>query len=254
MNLPNPFPDLVVKTAVSAQISNSTTNSKPKLKRAGKNGTHIAVVLDESGSMGVCWDTTIAGFNEFVAGQRSTQDTAGAATLTLIKFDSPKIHVVYTDRPLNEVPTLSKETYRPNGGTNLLDAIGDAINSINLALSKHKKADRPGVIITIITDGAENASVRYTNEQIKELVKAAEAKDWTFTFLGANIDAFAVGSTFGMNLSNTSSYSTANMAQTMASVSASTTRMRFAKAHGVSTADLYKDGLYTSAELKSMKE
>lgn len=253
MNLPNPFPGLVANIAAEVQIS-TPEKSNIKLKRAGKNGTLIAVVLDESGSMGVCWDTTISGFNEFVAGQRSTQDTAGKAALTLIKFDAPKIHTVYADRPLDEVPDLNKETYRPNGGTNLLDAIGDAITGVNSTLSKHKKADRPGVIITIMTDGAENASKRYTNEQIKELVKAAEAKDWTFTFLGANIDAFAVGSTFGMSMSNSATYSTANMTQTMATISASTTRMRMAKAAGTSTADLYAQGLYTSDERKSMKE
>jgi len=252
MNLPNPFPGVIAQhAAFNAQIS-AAPAFKPK--RAGKNGTLIAVVLDESGSMGVCWDTTISGFNEFVAGQRATQDTAGKAALTLIKFDAPQIHTVYADRPLDEVPALDKNTYRPNGGTNLLDAIGEAMTSVNAALARQKKADRPGVIITIMTDGAENSSNKYNNEQIKSMVKAAETKDWTFNFLGANIDAFAVGSTFGMNASNSTSYSTANMAQTLASVSASTTRMRVAKAAGVSTADLYQQGLYTTDELKSMKE
>jgi hypothetical protein len=254
MNLPKPFPGLAVNVNGGVQISQNQNTINFKPKRAGKNGAIIAVVLDESGSMGVCWDATIAGFNEFVTAQRAADSVTGTAALTLIKFDAPQIHTVYADRPLSEVPVLDKNNYRPNGGTNLLDAIGEAMNSVNAALSKHKKADRPGVIITIMTDGAENSSRSFNNEQIKAMVKAAEAKDWTFNFLGANIDAFAVGSTFGMNASNSTSYSTANMTQTMASVSASTTRMRFAKAAGVSTAELYKDGLYTSAELKSMKE
>ena len=132
--------------------------------------------------------------------------------------------------------------------------IGDTINNVNTVLAGSKKKDRPGVIITIMTDGEENSSRRFNNEQIKAMVKAAEAADWTFVFLGANIDAFSVGSTFGMSVSNSTSYSTANMAGTMASVSASTTRMRFAKQAGVSTADIYSQGLYTSEELKNMNK
>jgi len=167
MNLPNPFPGLAVNSAAAVQISTSPTNKKEyKFKRAGKNGTIIAVVLDESGSMNVCWDATIAGFNEFVAGQRATQDSAGKANLTLIKFDSPKIHTVYANRPIDEVPLLDKTSYKPNGGTNLLDAIGDAINGVNDALAKSPKKDRPGVIITIMTDGAENSSHKYNNDQL----------------------------------------------------------------------------------------
>ena len=253
MNLPNPFPGIAVNVAAAVQISTPIAKEY-KFKKAGKNGTLIAIVLDESGSMRSCWDTTIAGFNEFVQGQRSAESSAGTGYLTLIKFDSPQIKTVFNNRPLNEVPLLDKNNYTPNGGTNLLDAIGNAIESVNAVLKANKKNDRPGVIITIMTDGAENASTRYTSADIKSMVAAAEKADWTFTFLGANIDAFAVGSTFGMNISNSVNYSTANMAETMTSVSASTTRMRFAKTAGVSTADLYAQGLYTDTELKSMKE
>lgn len=251
MNLPNPFPGLAIN--VKAQvIANPQTTPTYKYKKAGKNGTLITMIIDESGSMHSAWESTIAGFNEFVDGQRSAEASVGAGFLSLIKFDAPHIKTVYVNRPLNEVPKLDKTSYTPNGGTNLLDAIGQAINSVNAELAKVKKKDRPGVIITIMTDGQENASRSFTSGQIKEMVKAAEAADWTFTFLGANIDSFAVGSTFGMNVQNTVNYSTANMNATMAAVSASTTRMRSAKLSGTSTVDLYASGLYTDEEKKNM--
>jgi len=204
--------------------------------------------------MDVCWDTTITGFNEFVQGQRSVEASAGTGYLTLIKFDSPQIKTVYNNRPLNEVPLLDKKNYTPNGGTNLLDAIGDAIESVNTALAASKKKDRPGVLITILTDGAENASTRYNNAKIKAMVAAAEKADWTFLFMGANIDSFAVGSTFGMQMANSVNYSTSKMAATMSAVNESTSRMRFAKTAGVSTADIYARGIYTTEEMKNMKE
>lgn len=249
--LPNPFPGLAIN--VKAQvIANPQTTPTYKYKKSGKNGTLITMIIDESGSMTSARDTTISGFNEFVAGQRSAEAEAGAGYLSLIKFDAPHIKTVFTNRPLNEVPALSRETYSPNGGTNLLDAIGHAINTVNSELAKLKKKERPGVIITIMTDGAENASRSFTNQQIKDMVKAAEDADWTFTFLGANIDSFAVGSTFGMNVHNSVNYSTANMGATMAAVSASTIRTRSAKLAGSTTADIYASGMYTDDEKKNM--
>lgn len=254
MNLPNPFPGVSSRTRTDVQISAPiTTTSSYKFKKAGKNGVLITAILDESGSMRSCWSTTISGFNEYVNGQRSADASAGEASLTLMKFDAPQIHTVYVNRPINEIPALTTETYKPNGGTNLFDAIGDAITSVQNVLTSKKKKDRPGVIITIMTDGEENSSRRYNSEQLKEMVKAAEDADWTFTFLGANINVFAVGSTFGMSALNSVSYSTANMAATMSATSASTTRMRSAKMAGASNRSIYENGLYTSAELKSMK-
>ena len=229
-----------------------TVQTPIKFKKAGKQGTLITMIMDESGSMAVARDSTIAGFNEFVQGQRASEATAGVGYLTLIKFDSPVIKTVYSARPLNEVPVLDHTGYAPGGGTNLLDAIGHAITSVNTVLAEKKKNDRPGVIITIMTDGEENSSTRYTNQQIKDMVAAAEKADWTFQFLGANIDAFSVGSTFGMSAANSVNYSTSNMGDTFASVSASTMRMRMAKSVGMTTADIYSTGLYTADELGKM--
>ena len=216
-----------------------------KFHTAAKNGTLISVVLDESGSMASCLDTTISGFNEFVQSQRSAENI-GEAYMTLIKFDSPLIKTVYTNKHINEVPLLDKTSYRPNGMTNLLDAVGKAINSANSVLESVSEEERPGILIVIMTDGQENASKEYNNIQIKEMVKAAEAADWTFIFLGANIDSFVVGSTFGMNIRNTVNYNTNNMTQTYSNLSDSTTAMRRAKMAGMPTMDIYASGLATS--------
>jgi hypothetical protein len=86
------------------------------------------------------------------------------------------------------------------------------------------------------------------------MVSLAEASDWTFQFLGANIDAFSVGNNFGMKSSNSVNYNVGNMASTMTAVSASTTRMRMAKMAGTDTNSIYATGLYTAEELKGMKE
>lgn len=207
--------------------------------RAGTNGTLIAVILDESGSMGSCWAQTISGFNEFVAGQAAAQG-AGAAYLSLIKFDAPHIKTVYENQLISQVQPLNRETYTPNGGTNLMDVIGETMNRINSFLSSMQASERPGVLIVIITDGAENSSTRFNTVEIKSMVAAAESDgDWSFTFLGANVYAFAMGATFGMNAANTAAYTTSNMAQTMSVLSEAAVKVRAAKSAGVSTQELY---------------
>lgn len=253
MTLPNPFPAAVHTTV---QVTTTTTIAPIKTyeyKQAGTKGVLIAVVLDESYSMNSCRDATIAGFNEYVAGQRANT-IAGAAYLTLNKFDSPHIKTVFTNRPIEEVPALDKKNYRPNGGTNLLDAIGYTIEQTNTVLATYKREDRPGVIIIVTTDGAENASNKYNNQTIKDMVKAAEAADWSFIFMGANIDSFSVGSSFGMSATNTVNYSTHNMAGTYSGLSATTSRMRSAKVAGVDTQTIYQTQMFSEEEKKGMLE
>jgi hypothetical protein len=248
MALPNPFP-AGIKATVTTTI---TKTPKYKFKKAGTNGNIIAVVLDESGSMNVCRDTTIAGFNEFVQAQ-SAADNAGAAYLTLNKFEGGNIRTVFADRNLTEVPKLDHSSYTPAGGTNLLDAIGHTIEQVNDSLDLLKKNDRPGVIILIMTDGEENCSQRYNNDMVKAMVVAAEKSDWSFVFLGANIDAFSVGSTFGMSALNSVNYSTANMAGTMAATSTMTTNMRSAKMAGLDTRAVYASTTMSAEDRERIK-
>lgn len=220
----NPFP------------AQNLLNWKPNAP--GRNGTLIAVVLDESGSMGVVRDATIAGLNEFVQAQK-TAEGAGDAYLSVIKFDAPQIKTLCENQLVANVQPFSHKDYQPNGGTNLMDAIGYTLNRVDGVLGSVPQEERPGVLVVIITDGQENSSREYTTAQIKEMVKSAESQDWTFTFLGANVDAFSMGHAFGMQQSNTVNYSTASMGDTMEVLSKMTTNVRMAKSAGVTTADLY---------------
>ena len=214
----------------------------------GRNGTLIAVVLDESGSMNSCWDATIDGFNEFVNGQKNN-DESGQAYLTLVKFDAPQIHTVCTNANVKSVEPLNRNTYRPNGGTNLMDAIGQTMNNVNDVLSSVPQDERPSVMVVIITDGGENASREFRGDQIKTMVKAAEAQDWTFQYIAANLDSVKSGMQFGMGVYNSNNFSTDNISDTMTVLSNSVIRTRAAKMAGVTTHDLYSSGFYNADEL-----
>lgn len=151
--------------------------------------TEIAYILDRSGSMESMQEPAVAAFNSFL---KSQLDVPGDARLTLVQFDDA-YEVPVSAQPIQDVPKLTAATYVPRGSTALLDAIGRTIKETDRRL--HALADnrKPGkVILTIFTDGLENASREYTIKHISDLIRLyRDEKGWEFIFLAANQDAIA---------------------------------------------------------------
>jgi hypothetical protein len=114
---------------------------------------------------------------------------------------------------------LNREIYVPHNFTPLLDSIGRAIYETGEHLAALPEAQRPEkVLFVIITDGAENASIEYSKDDIKTVIEHQTTKyGWDFIFLGANMDAVATGTSFGI-----ASGMSVNFAATDASVTCST--------------------------------
>lgn len=206
-----------------------------------KELTEVVLIIDRSGSMWSCKTDVDGGVNQLIDDQRK-QD--GACNLTLAQFDTQH-EVVYDGEDINKVDGF---TLQPRGGTALLDAIGKTINSVGQRLSKTDEKDRPGLVsVVIVTDGYENASTEFTKNSIKEMIKHQEEKyGWKFSFLGADQDAFAEASQFG--ILNAATYSKRDSVKAFFAISSQHARMRSASLLGKRV-----DASYTSAELKSMK-
>lgn len=168
------------------------------------NYAEIAFVLDRSGSMNICRDAAIEGFNRFLKEQ---QQVEGLAKLTLVLFDDEYL-VPVNALPVAEVVPLDEETYVPRGSTALLDATGRTIKELGTRLAALPEADRPGqVIVAILTDGMENSSQNCTWRQIARLIKQqTEQYRWTFLFLGANQDAIATAAQMNIAAANSATY------------------------------------------------
>ena len=68
------------------------------------------------------------------------------------------------------------------------------------------------VVMVILTDGMENASRQFTYHQIAATVKSLEETDkWTFTFLGADIDAMHTSKMLNIREENVISFDKADM-------------------------------------------
>jgi hypothetical protein len=168
--------------------------------------THIAVILDRTGSMESIRDDTIGGFNAFVEQQ---QATPGKATLTLVQFDSQDPYeVVYKFMPLADVPKLTHETYVPRANTPLLDAMGRGINDLEQTLAKMPQDERPQrVVMAVITDGFENASREFRKDQIEKMIREKQDKDdWQFVFLSADLSAIQDAMASGVRAASTMAY------------------------------------------------
>lgn len=164
------------------------------------NRTHITAVLDRSGSMRKLEADTLGGFNKFLSDQKATE---GEATLTLVLFDD-QYEVPYLARNIKDIPDLDSKVYFARGMTALYDAMGKAIIETGRTLAAIPEDMRPGtVIFLVMTDGEENSSKEFSGEpgrlRLQEMVKLqTDVYKWAFIFMGANIDAKAVGASIGV--------------------------------------------------------
>ena len=182
--------------------------TKASPKKSTKKGvyTHIAIVLDRSGSMMSVKSDMIGGFNQFL---RDQIKQPGKATITLVQFNTPPFQTLYENAPIKEVEPLTTRTYVPGGCTALLDAVASTIASTATFLETFKgtKKRPEQVLFVILTDGEENSSTEIKRDALKKLIEEKTSEDkWQFTYLGANQDAFAEASGIGIQRDFTINY------------------------------------------------
>lgn len=166
--------------------------------------TELVFILDRSGSMAGLEKDTIGGFNAMLEKQRKEP---GDAVISTVLFDNES-EVIHDRAAIGEVPELTEKEYYVRGCTALLDAVGGAIHHIGNVHKYARKEDVPEKTLFIITtDGMENASRHYSYEKVRHMIqRQKERYGWEFLFLGANIDAAAEASRFGIDASMAADY------------------------------------------------
>lgn len=167
--------------------------------KARKTIYHL--ILDESGSMSDCIDTTINGFNEQLKRIKMNQleFKDEEITIGLTTFNNEVSHHYFEAKP-KSIERLNESTFRPKGSTALLDAIGKSVEAIKENMNS--KIPTTAVIV-IITDGYENASRLFTLAKVKEMISSLqETGKWTFSFIGATLDAVDVAKSLSIKKQN----------------------------------------------------
>jgi len=175
------------------------------MKKNKKIETLVQVILDKSGSMESVLDSTISGFNEYLTTLKKTQ---GNMRFSLTLFDTDSIDTPYVNVPVKNVKPLNKDTYIPKAMTPLYDAVVNSVEELYKSVQDKKMA----VVVVIMTDGEENSSKQHDEKCVRELVEKLQKKgNWTFTYMGANQDAWANAAKYGIAAGNTMSWASNNV-------------------------------------------
>jgi Mg-chelatase subunit ChlD len=190
-------------------------NAQPS---ANPQPLYVTLILDESGSMQSCKGAALAGFNHYVA---TLKQEPAETRFTLTLFNSHRTDVRYRGVPVTAVQDLDVETYRPDHGTPLYDAIGHTLTAARREAPVEAKK-----LCVILTDGEENESHEYTRAKIFAMIRACEKQGWTFLYLGADHDVWAAGESLGIARENRISFDKRDVGDTFTQLSQNTARYR----------------------------
>lgn len=143
------------------------------------------ILLDESGSMLSIYEPALTGVNETLQTIRGTVSSHPNQQhfISLVTFSGCSVRHIYSAESAEWTSDLTRDQFTPMGNTPLFDALGSSLHKLEARVE-----DNSVVLVTVITDGYENASREYTAEAIKALVERLEKKGWVFTYIGANQD------------------------------------------------------------------
>lgn len=186
---------------------------------------HNVVILDRSGSMDCIRRAAVDGFNETLAGIKKAQEKFAATQehyVTLVTFCGCQTLRVFDNTPVTHAHPLEMKDYEPCCTTPLYDAMGITLTDMHRRLWGIEDAV---VVVTIITDGLENASKEYNEPTIKRLVERLRSMGWTFTYMGANQNAEEVAMRLSIRNARNFAYTDEGTRDTMQRDSS--TRMNF---------------------------
>ncbi|MBR5171547.1 MAG: VWA domain-containing protein [Muribaculaceae bacterium] len=146
------------------------------------------IILDKSGSMTNIARQAVDGVNETIGSIKSAQEKNPDQKhiVTLVAFCGCEMKTIYDNVPVAEVKPLTDKDYRPCCMTPLYDAVGTTITRVHAL--KAKEDDNSLALVTVITDGYENASREFSLTALKSLIDSYKEQGWQFTYIGADHD------------------------------------------------------------------
>ncbi|MEI6901408.1 MAG: vWA domain-containing protein [Bacteroidota bacterium] len=145
------------------------------------------IILDESGSMSSIKKATISGFNEVVQTIKGIEKKFPEQQhfISLVSFNGLGIKTLLDKQPAASLSLIDEKTYQPDSMTPLYDAIALSVLRLKIDVSGIENAN---VLVTILTDGEENASKEFNHLQVNGIISEMKKLGWTFTYIGANHD------------------------------------------------------------------
>jgi len=168
-------------------------------QKNAKTNIYNVVILDMSGSMQAIKQEAISGYNNTLltiqAAQQKYADTQNHF-VTLVIFNSSAIKMECDCVACTKAKELTDKSYRPDSYTPLYDTMGFTLSKFRKTIDR---ATDYKVLVTIITDGDENDSKKYTGRDIYQMVSELKSFGWVFTYIGANHDVEKFAKTIAVN-------------------------------------------------------
>lgn len=213
-------------------------------ENVGRKRTYIIVLLDGSGSMKVGKSITMKGYNEQVDIIRGNAESGGETLVSLMVFNDRHCRWMYQNRTVHALEKLDDDNYRPNDGTPLYDAVGDALDAVERFAGIQDP--NTAVLFAVVTDGEDTTSTRWrerTRELGRRVGALTETGRWTFTLLGPKQGLNSLAELLHIERSNVAAFDPSSLASrdnVMRSMAAATTSYMSARAEGACfVANLY---------------
>jgi hypothetical protein len=163
-----------------------------------KHQVHNLIILDESGSMEPIKKNIIQGFNEIVQTIKGIEKEFPEQEhfISLVSFNGLGCKLLHFIDPANKLSKIDSSSYQPNASTPLYDAMGFAINKLRQVIDSSSAYN---VLVTVLTDGEENASKEYAGKDIKLLIEELKLNRWTFTYIGTDHDVEKFAESLSIN-------------------------------------------------------
>lgn len=173
--------------------------------------THVAFIVDESGSMSNAKNIVLNNFKEQVQMLAEQASNNHKVKVSLTTFNSA-LSFVYEGVDVGVVKYLTESDYNPTGGTALYDAVGTTISKIK----EVEDLNNPdlSILLIILSDGEENSSKRFNQMEIKQQITELKASGkWTVTYMGPNtVDLETTSNTFNIAKGNISTFDVTSLA------------------------------------------
>ncbi len=199
------------------------------------------IILDESGSMDSIKESIISGFNEVVQTVKGValQYPEQEHLITLVTFRTLAVKTLLENENVGRLDLIDDSKYNPGASTPLFDAMGQSISQLRRVTNTHTDYN---VLVTILTDGEENASKEYNSSTIKKIIEELKLQNWTFTYIGANhdVEKFALS----ISITNTMKFEAEDADRERMFVEEKNSRIRYSekiRQKENTTDDFYKD-------------
>ena len=155
------------------------------------------IILDESGSMSSIEKATISGFNEVVQTIKGIEKKFPEQQhfISLVSFNGLGIKTLLDKQAAASLSPIDAKTYHPDSMTPLYDAIALSVLKLKIDVAGIENAN---VLVTILTDGEENASKEFSHAQVNKIIIEQKNLGWTFTYIGANHDVEKVANSISI--------------------------------------------------------